>query len=316
MPAPHRIPPRIALKIDVPTYRSALAGIPHLVEILRRNRATASFAVAFGPDRSGAALTQLFNPARHGRAINSGLSAHFGFGALFYGSLLPAPHIGRRCVDALHAAQEAGCEIGIAGWDALDWACQAMNADAAWSLKQMEQARSAFEKTFATAPKLHAAPAWRSNPHALRLTQRLGFSHASDCRGTHPFVPVWNGEIVRCPQFPTTLPTLDELAGRGTPDLDDIRARLLALTVQPAPQGHVFSLRAPHKPEKLDEFLEQLFAGWREQGYELTSIQTLASAFDVNKLPRHELIVDTVPGRCGTLLMQGKEFLSEWRQAA
>ena len=57
------------------------------------------------------------------------------------------------------------------------------------------------------------------NPHALRLTQRLGYRWSSDCRGTHPFMPVWNGEVVHCPQLPTTLPTIDELVG-----IDDITA--------------------------------------------------------------------------------------------
>jgi undecaprenyl phosphate-alpha-L-ara4FN deformylase len=49
------------------------------------------------------------------------------------------------------------------------------------------------------------------NRHALRLTQRLGFCYASDCRGNFPFIPVIDGELVHCPQLPTTLPTLDEL---------------------------------------------------------------------------------------------------------
>lgn len=316
MPPLPSTPPRIALKIDVSTYRAAQTGMPHLQEILRRNRAGASFACAFGPDRSGRALFQAFNPARHGRATASSLADHFGWGALLYGSLLPAPNIARNCASALRAAHEAGFEIGLAGWDALAWTCEAPTADATWSAQQLQRAHSACTKVLATPPKLHAAPGWRSNPHALRLTQRLGFTHASDTRGRHPFVPVWNGEIVRCPQFPTTLPTLDELAERTQPDLAGIRDQLLALTAKPAPFGHVFSLRAPCQPGRLDDFLEQLFAGWREQGYELCSVQTLASAFDMDKLPRHEIVIGTVPGRCGKLLVQGDEFLSEWRQAA
>lgn len=308
--------PRIALKIDVCTYRAALVGMPHLVELLRRNRATASFAVAFGPDNSGRTLTQPFGAARQGRATASTLASHYGFASLFYGSFLPAPHIGRRCAEILRTTQDAGFEIGLAGWDALAWTDAALGGDADWSRPPLEKARTAYEQVFSSAPKLHTAPGWRSNPHALRLTQRLGFTHASDCRGRHPFVPVWNGEIIRCPQFPTTLPTIDELADRAEPDLVSIRDQLLALTAKPAPYGHVFSLRPPHAPGKTDEFLEQLFAGWREQGYELTSIQALASAYDMDKLPRHEVVIGTVPGRCGSLLMQGEEFLSEWRQAA
>jgi hypothetical protein len=48
------------------------------------------------------------------------------------------------------------------------------------------------------------------NREAFRLTQRMGFVYASDTRGTHPFLPVIKAEIVACPQYPTTLPTLDE----------------------------------------------------------------------------------------------------------
>jgi undecaprenyl phosphate-alpha-L-ara4FN deformylase len=60
------------------------------------------------------------------------------------------------------------------------------------------------------------------NAHALRLTQRLGYRWASDCRGSHPFIPVWNAEIVACPQLPTTLPTLDELIGTDDLTADNV----------------------------------------------------------------------------------------------
>lgn len=316
MPPPPRIPPRIALKIDVHTHRTVRHSLPHLVDVLRRNRAGASFAVALGPDRSGRALNQIFQPERHGRAIGASLAAHFGLGGLLFGMLLPAPSIGRRNADLLRGVRDNDFEIAVAGWDALEWTSRAMDADAVWSARQLELATTAYEQLFAYPARMHAAPGWRSNPNLLRLTQRLGFTHASDCRGRHPFVPVWNGEIVRCPQFPTTLPTVDELAEGGKTDLGAVCAQLLALTASPPPLGHVFSLRAPPRPDLLDAFLEQLFAGWREQGYELTSVRTLAAACDMDKLPRHEVVVGTVPGRCGTVLMQGNEFLSEWRLAA
>jgi hypothetical protein len=35
--------PKLALKIDVDTYRGTLAGVPQLVDILRRNQAGATF---------------------------------------------------------------------------------------------------------------------------------------------------------------------------------------------------------------------------------------------------------------------------------
>jgi undecaprenyl phosphate-alpha-L-ara4FN deformylase len=269
------VKPRIALKIDVPTYRATLDGVPVLADILRRHEAGASFVFALSPDWLGRTP-------------------------------------GHRCSTTLHRVREAGFEVGVHGWNATQWAKRAEEADAVWTETQITQAIAAFEEIFTTPPRLHAAPGWCSNPHGLRLTQRLNFSYASDTRGRHPFVPVWNGEIVRCPQFPTTLPTLDELADNALPALQTQRDRLLALTENLSPL-HVFSLRISANIARHPEIIEELLTGWHAQGYEISSIQSIAASLDMDKLPRHEIMVGTVPGRCGNLLLQGNEFLSAWR---
>ena len=48
-----------------------------------------------------------------------------------------------------------------------------------------------------------------------------------------PHLPVWNAELMRCPQLPTTLPTLDELIGLDGVTADNVAERLLALTQTP-----------------------------------------------------------------------------------
>lgn len=148
------------------------------------------------------------------------------------------------------------------------------------------------------------------NPHALRLTQRLGFGYASDTRGTHPFIPVWNAEVTLCPQLPTTLPTLDELLGRDGCSIDTVPERLLALTGQPPTTGHVFTLQAELEGQKLLPVFVKLLDGWRKQGYELVSLGSLFESIDASRLPRHELVRGTVEGRAGTLVLQGPEFLA------
>jgi peptidoglycan/xylan/chitin deacetylase (PgdA/CDA1 family) len=207
----------------------------------------------------------------------------------------------------------AGFEVGTFGWNARDWIKQAGQADSKWGEMQFGQMRKAFEQVFATTPKLHASPGWRSNPHALRLTQRLGFTYASDTRGRHPFIPVWQGEIVRCPQIPVTLPTLDELITSPRQDPAALVGDVLALTANPPLPGHVFSLQVTKACRRNPQAIIQLLTGWREQGQEVTSIQTLASHLVVDKLPRHEIVVGKVPGRNDTVLLQGDEFLSAWR---
>ena len=267
--------PRIALRIEVPNYRAAHAGVPLLAELLQRHRAGASFLFAFGPDWLGRSAA--------------------------------------REASALRRLRDDGFEVGVSGWQPARWIKQAEHAESAWSADQLGRATAAFAQVFGMPPRLHAAPGWRSNPHALRLTQRLGFACASDCRGRLPFVPVWNGEIVRCPQIPTTLPTLDELADGERPDPQALQTRLLALTATPPAAGHVFSLAASPAVAKHAELIEGLLAGWGEQGYEVVSVQAVADDLEMDKLPRHEVVIGRVPGRAGTLLVQGEEFLSAWR---
>ncbi|MEZ5613592.1 MAG: 4-deoxy-4-formamido-L-arabinose-phosphoundecaprenol deformylase [Rhodocyclaceae bacterium] len=297
---------KLALKIDAATFRGTLAGVPRLVEVLRAARAQATFCFNLGPDRSGCEPGSLFAASRKGATA---LGRH-GLAALLYGTLLPAPDIGRRCADILRGVRDAGFETGMQGWDGAAWRCKAMQADAGWSERQMQRGLARYRDIFGEAPRLHAAAGWRTNPHALRLTQRLGFGYASDTRGTHPFIPVWNAEVILCPQLPTTLPTLDELLGRDGCGIDDVHERLLALTTQPPPTGHVFTARADLEGQMLLPSFVKLLEGWKAQGYELVSIGSLFDAIDASRLPRHEMVRGEVPGRNGRLMLQGPEFLA------
>jgi peptidoglycan/xylan/chitin deacetylase (PgdA/CDA1 family) len=305
---------KLALKIDVDTYRGTLVGVPHLVEILRQHQAGATFLFSLGPDHTGRAIKRVFRPGFFGKVSRTSVVSHYGLKTLMYGTLLPGPDIGRACKDILLGVRDTGYEVGIHCWDHIRWQDGVEKADGMWTESEMRRAVERFTEIFAEAPRCHGAAGWQMNAQALRLTQRLGFAYASDCRGSHPFVPVWRGEVVLCPQLPTTLPTLDELIGLdGTTD-DNVHERLLALTT--APRDHVFTLHAELEGMKLSAVLERLLAGWREQGYEIVAMNDLASRLDVATLPRHEMVRGEVAGRTGTLMLQGKEFLSDWKEAA
>lgn len=295
---------KLALKIDVATYRGCLVGVPRLVECLRKAQARATFCFNVGPDRSGRRLASLL-----GRRL-AGVPIRHGLATLFYGTLLPAPDIGRRCADILRGVRDAGFEVGLMGWDGARWQARAGKAGPAWSERQMRRAVARFERIFGAAPKLHAAAGWQTNPHALRLTQRLGFAYASDTRGSHPFIPVWNAEIVLCPQIPTTLPTLDELLGGDGGDVDNVHERVLSLTAMAAPSGHVYCAQAELEGEGLLTVFAKLLEGWKKQGYELVSLGGLLESLDTSRLPRHEVVRRPLAGRSGTLTLQGEEFLA------
>lgn len=297
---------KLALKIDAATFRGTLAGVPRLVEALRKAQAQATFFFNLGPDHSGRILGSLLATSRKGASALS----RYGTAGLLHGTLLPGPDIGRRCADILLGVRDAGFETGVLGWDGAAWQCKAEKAGTAWTERQMQRAIARYEKTFGEAPKTHAAAGWQMNPHALRLTQRLGYGFASDARGSHPFIPVWNAEVVLCPQLPTTLPTPDELLGRDGCDLDNLHERLLALTAQAPATGHVFSLEAGLGLALLPA-VEKLLEGWTRQGYEVVSLGGLFESIDASRLPRHELVRGTVPGRRGSLMLQGAEFPGE-----
>lgn len=297
---------KLALKIDAATFRGSMVGVPRLVEALRSAEAQASFFFNLGPDRSGRRLGALLAASRRGASALS----RYGLATLFYGTLLPGPDVGRRCADILRGVRDAGFDAGVTGWDGAAWQRAAETAAPGWTERQMQRAIARYDRIFGEAPKAHAAAGWQMNPHALRLTQRLGFGFASDTRGTQPYIPVWNAEVVLCPQLPTTLPTLDELLGRDGCCVDNVHERLLALTAEAPSTGHVFTARADLEGLMLLPVFARLLEGWQAQGYELVSLGGLFESIDASRLPRYEVVRGEVAGRAGSLMLQGPEFLA------
>jgi hypothetical protein len=93
---------------------------------------------------------------------------------------------------------------------------------------------------------------------------------------------------------------------------DDLASRLLAGTAEPPVAGsHVFTLHAELEGLRLAPVLERLIEGWKDQGYDVGPVRALYDAVEPMALPRCDAVIGTVPGRTGTLLTQGGEFLAE-----
>lgn len=301
---------KLALKIDVDTYRGTRNGVPRLVELLRKHAAGATFLFSLGPDHTGRAIKRVFRPGFLGKVSRTSVLSHYGLVTLLYGTLLPGPNIGLKCRDILRSVRDAGFECGIHSWDHVKWQDGVARASPAWTERQMQLARERFEEVFGEPPRVHGAAGWQMNWAAYRLTQRLGFDYASDTRGTEPFIPMHRAEIVACLQIPTTLPTLDELIGLDGVTADNVAERILGMTQSPPPAGHVFTLHAELEGRKLAPAFERLLEGWQAQGYELVPLRTLYESLDPRRLPRCNVAENTVPGRSGTLATQGAQFLS------
>ncbi len=301
----------LALKVDVDTLRGTREGVPNLVVQLAKHGAGATFLFSLGPDHTGRAIKRVFRPGFFGKVRRTSVVQHYGVRTLLYGTLLPGPDIGRRAADVMRGVRDAGFETGIHTYDHIRWQDGVADADAAWTRAEMQRACDRYTDIFGTAPLMHGAAGWQMNVHALRLTQRLGFEYCSDGRGTHPHLPVWNAELIRCPQLPTTLPTLDELIGRDGITEDNVAAHILELTKEPNPAGHVYTLHAELEGMRLAPVFEQLLAGWKAQGWTLGSTRALFDTLQPLALPRCEVGPGEIPGRTGTLLVQGPEFLGD-----
>jgi undecaprenyl phosphate-alpha-L-ara4FN deformylase len=302
---------KLALKIDVDTLRGTREGVPRLVELLQKHDAGATFLFSLGPDHTGRAIKRVFRPGFMKKVSRTSVLEHYGFKTLMYGTLLPGPDIGARCGDLMRSVRDAGFEVGIHCYDHIRWQDHVANKGAEWTEREMRLAADRFNAIFGEPAKTHGAAGWQMNIHALRLEQRMGFDYCSDTRGTCPFIPVLKAEIVNCPQLPTTLPTLDELIGVDGITPQNVAQHLLHLTEDPLPTGHVYTLHAELEGMKLSGAFDELLAGWRAQGYELTSMHDYYTGLDSDDFPRHEVVMEEIPGRSGTLALQGPRFLAD-----
>jgi len=305
----------LALKIDVDTLRGTREGVPRLAEILRRHDAGATFLFSVGPDHTGRAIRRVFRPGFFAKVQRTSVVRHYGIRTLLYGTLLPGPDIGKRSGDVMRRIRDEGFEVGLHAWDHVKWQDGLDGASAEWTGREMTLGCERFTDIFKEPPRVHGAAGWQMNVHALRLTQALGFDYCSDGRGTHPHLPVWNAEPIRCPQLPTTLPTLDELIGADGIDEDNVAERLLGSTAAPpasaAFAGHVYTLHAELEGMRLAPAFERLLAGWKAQGYELVPMRALYETLQTFSLPRCEVGIGSVAGRSGTLFTQSREFLGD-----
>jgi undecaprenyl phosphate-alpha-L-ara4FN deformylase len=293
---------KLALKVDVDTYRGTREGVPRLLRLLERHGVGASFFFSLGPDHTGRALRRALRPGFFSKLRRTSVVRHYGLRTLLYGTLLPAPDVGRRCANEMRAVRAAGFDAGIHCWDHVRWHDVVASRDAHWTEREMWLAEERFHSIFGAPATSWASAGWQTNAHAA-ARQGMRFHYASDTRGALPFLPVWNGRQIGCVQLPTTLPTLDELIGR--PDIDPV-PHLLSLTA--AGQWHVFTAHAELEGGVLAGMLEALLAGWKAQGYDIASLAGLRSCLDVTSLPLCEVTFGEVPGRAGAVALQGRQW--------
>ncbi|MES2295950.1 MAG: polysaccharide deacetylase family protein [Pseudomonadota bacterium] len=306
--------PLLTLKIDVDTYRGTREGVPNLVRMLAKHGAQATFLFALGPDHTGWAMRRVFRPGFFSKVSRTSVVEHYGVKTLMYGTLLPAPDIGKTCADILRGVHAAGFECGIHTWDHTLWQDNVCRRDARWTGKLMHKAARRFVDIFGVAAPTIGAAGWQMNSHAFAEHEQAGYRYASDGRaqlrenGALQDAQAGAHKVAghACLQLPTTLPTLDELLGREidgvTITTANIAQHLLGLT-EGATRDHVYTLHAELEGQKLAPIFEQLLAGWKAQGYALASMGQYYDKVKEQALPEHPISWGELPGRAGELII-------------
>ena len=297
-------PKLLALKVDVDTLRGTQEGVPRLIEVLRKHQAGASFLFSLGPDNTGRALKRIFRRGFLSKVSRTSVLEHYGIKTLSYGILLPGPDIGKKAGDIMRATRAAGFECGVHAWDHVKWHDQVRHASSEWTIREWTMAQQRFREVFGCSPQVTGAAGWQINETTVRMQAASGLEYVSDGRGPSPYRVLLDGQAVGPIQYPTTLPTLDEIIGREGVDLRNCPEHLLRVTKDSNPGlPQVFTLHAELEGGKWLPIFERLLAGWRTQGYELVDLRGLHLYWQGREIGAQTLQWGTVPGRAGELLI-------------
>jgi len=307
----------IGLKVDVDTLRGTREGVPQLVSLFKKHGVAATFYFSVGPDHTGRALRRAFRPGFFQKVARTSVVKHYGLKTLLYGVLLPGPDIGRAAGDVMRGVHEAGFEVGLHTYDHVRWQDSVATASPAWTRVEFERGIQAFERIFGFPPTTHAAAGWQINDAALALEAAHGLHYASDTRvgavgssgpqgvdpeAADPFFPKLGAAASPCPQYPTTLPTFDELIGVDGVDEANVGAAVYRHSLQVPPSGlHVFTLHAELEGMLLIDAFEDLLVRWRKAGAKVTRMGQIHALAAGRSWPTRAVVMGEIPGRSGRL---------------
>ena len=230
--------------------------------------------------------------------------ASYGLATMLYGTILPAPDIGRRkeAVARMREADAAGHVCGIHGWDHVAWHDRLLRMDRDEVFATFRRAAGRFAEIFGRPATVAGAPGWAANGLSVEAYEESGIRVSSDTRGGPPFRPLRaSGAPAELVEVPSTLPTLDELLAwdefRGA--ARDGTVEHLRRAVAEAPGGSVHSIHTEIEGGRAFAglFARQL-AAWAADGVAFVTLpEAAAAAGDPEALPARPLRQVPVRGR-------------------
>ena len=295
---------RLALKIDVDTERGTRLGVPALVSLLQEHRAPASFLFSLGPDNTGKAISRVFRPGFFQKVSRTSVLQIYGVRTLLNGTLLPAPHIGRRHADTLRAVRDAGFEVGIHCHDHYRWQDHVLRMSLDEVRAEFGQARAEFRRIFGSEALTAGAPGWQTCANGRQVYDEAGLLYASDTRGETPFFPRIAGRVFKTLEIPSTLPTFDELMGR--PEYPDAKIVPHYVKLLRPDRLNVFTLHAEIEGMGRIALFRDLMRAWAAHGVEFMRLDEVARELlsAPASLPVQDLVLAAIDGRSGTVATQ------------
>ncbi len=299
------MPPVVALKIDVDTERGTREGVPALVSLLEEFHAPATFLFSLGPDNTGKAIRRVFRPGFFQKVSRTSVLQVYGIRTLLNGTLLPAPHIGRRHADIMRRARDRGFETGIHCYDHYNWQDHLFDMSLDQVRAEFGRARDEFRRIFGCDARTAGAPGWQACSNSRLVYDEAGLLYASDTRGTAPFFPVIGGRTFNTLEIPSTLPTFDELLGRPEYPDDRIAAHYVGLLRDDRP--NVFTLHAEIEGMAKIQLFRNLLRAWTGRGVQFVRMDDLAKSLLDNRasIPARELVMAAIDGRSGLVATEG-----------
>jgi len=279
---------RLALRVDVDTYRGTRDGLPALREILHARGIRASFFLSCGPDNMGRHIRRLAHPTFLWKMLRSRAPSMYGWDIVLRGTIWPGPVIHRHLSSHMKLVADEGHEIGVHAWDHHWWQVAAHSASQERVLREMTRAHDAIAEVIGREPTCAAAPGWKCTPGLLHLREPFGYTYVSDCRGSGVFQPPHGP-----PQVCVNLPTWDEVIGRGGVTDTNFNDYLMGcfrrdgfdvLTIHAESEGGA-------KASLFEDFLDRILA----EGIEIVPLGALVEF----NIPRGQMGRGVVPGREG-----------------
>lgn len=286
----------LCLKVDACTHDGMRDGVPRLLAQLRRLGVRATFCLAFGPDRSGRAILNLFRPGFARKMLRSGAPRLYGPRTMLSGTLLPARPIASAFPDLVRRIDAEGHEVAIHGWDHRGWQDGVSSMDEAAARADLARACDSFSAILGRAPRGTAAPAWVVTPASLAAAESLGFAWASDLRDG-PVCRVRAGaREFTTPQVPTTGPCVEELLTEGTRDTPRLADALLAALEPEHPA--VLAVHAEVEGGPWSGVLDAVVPRLLDSGRAVRTLGECVAAAPA-EFPVRDLTLRTLPGRSG-----------------